>query len=105
MGIMSNENPTGGLPPQFMAKMQVHWSKVQQAFRSMDRDQTGQIDRKEFEELCDRFGCILTNKEMDQVSCCVCLSPAPLTIVLVLLGGIMPVPNGQPHKRRSIHVL
>ena len=60
--------PTGGLPPEFLAKMQLHWSKVQQAFRSLDRDNTGQLHRSEFEDLCDRFACDMSKRQMDQVA-------------------------------------
>jgi Ca2+-binding EF-hand superfamily protein len=67
MGRISNENPCGDLPPAFLSKMQLHWSKVQQAFRAMDKDRTGKIQRPEFEDLCQRFGCDMSVKEMDQV--------------------------------------
>jgi len=67
MGRIDNENPTGDLPAAFLAKMQLHWSKVQQAFRAMDQDHTGKIQRKEFEDLCTRFGCDMSTQQMDQV--------------------------------------
>lgn len=61
-------NETGGLPPAFLEKMQTHWNKVQGAFRAMDRDNTGKIQRNEFEDLCVKFGCDMSSKQMDQVA-------------------------------------
>jgi len=57
----------GGLPPAFMAKMQLHWNKVQGAFKDMDRDNSGKIQRNDFDNLCTRFGCDMSPREMDQV--------------------------------------
>jgi hypothetical protein len=56
------------LPPEFLEKMQLHWSKVQNAFRSLDRANTGKLQRSAFEDLCARFSCDMSKKQMDQVA-------------------------------------
>ncbi len=56
------------LPPEFLEKMQLHWSKVQNAFRSLDRANTGKLQRSAFEDLCARFSCVMSKKQMDQVA-------------------------------------
>ena len=67
MGKDMGVDETGGLPPDFLSKMQLHWSKVGQAFRALDKDNVGYINRKNMGAICERFGCFLTNKELDQV--------------------------------------
>lgn len=45
---------------------------VHAAFRQIDRDNTGDLEREEFEEMCTRFGCEMSTREMDQVHLFIC---------------------------------